>query len=73
MNYFDISVQYTTMINTLTEKNGEEIRTYQAMLQEIKTFYTDLDSMSDKLTGVSSSVDNQISQLEEIIKSSTGK
>jgi len=69
MGYFDLSVQYTQMIGELTEKNTEEISTYQSMIKNIETFYSVLTGMSDKLTVVSTNVNNEIFKLEEILKS----
>lgn len=69
MEYFDLSVKYTQMIGELTEKNREEISTYQSMIKNIETFYSGLNRMSDKLTEVSSSVNTEIFRLEEILKS----
>jgi len=71
MEYFDLSVKYTQMIGELTEKNSEEISTYQSMIHNIETFYSGLNRMSDKLTEVSSNVNTEIFRLEEILKSSS--
>jgi methyl-accepting chemotaxis protein len=67
---FELSVQYTQMISALTEKNGEEISTYQAMIANIGNFYAELNSMSDKLTEISLDVNNEIFKLEDILKGS---
>jgi len=69
MEYFDLSVKYTQMIGELTEKNSEEISTYQSMIKNIENFYSGLNRMSDKLTEVSTNVNTEIFKLEEIIKS----
>ena len=69
MNYFDLSVKYTQMIGELTEKNSEEISTYQSMIKNIENFYSGLNRMSDKLTEVSTNVNSEIFRLEEILKS----
>ncbi len=68
MRYFDLSVDYTKMIEELTERNSSEISTYQSMIKSIEEFYSGLDSMSEKLTDVSSSVNAEIFRLEEILK-----
>jgi methyl-accepting chemotaxis protein len=70
MEYFDMSVEYTAMIGDLTEKNSEEISTYQSMIQNIESFYTGLDRMSHKLTEVSSNLNTEIFRLEKILRSS---
>ena len=67
---FELSVQYTQMISALTEKNGEEISTYQTMIANIGNFYAELNSMSDKLTEISLDVNNEIFKLEDILKGS---
>lgn len=69
MEYFDLSVKYTQMIGDLTGKNSEEISTYQTMIKNIENFYSVLTGMSDKLTDVSSKVNNEIIKLEDILKS----
>jgi methyl-accepting chemotaxis protein len=71
MEYFDLSVKYTRMIGDLTEKNSEEISTYQSMIKNIENFYSGLDKMSDKLNEVSSNVSIEIYKLEEILKSTS--
>lgn len=68
MNYFDLSVTYTLMIEDLTRKNSDEIITYQNMIKNIETFYSGLNRMSSKLTEVSSNVNSEISRLEDILK-----
>ncbi len=70
MEYFDLSVKYTQMIGELTEKNSEEISTYQTMIKNIESFYSGLNKMSEKLTDVSSNVNAEIFKLEEILKGS---
>ncbi len=72
MGYFDLSVNYTQMIGELTEKNSEEISTYQSMIKNIENFYSGLSRMSGKLTEVSSNVNTEIFRLEEILKSTSG-
>jgi len=69
MQYFDLSVSYTRMIGELTEKNSEEISTYQSMIINIERFYSGLNSMSDKLTEVTLNVNTEIFRLEGILKS----
>ncbi len=73
MSYFDSSVNYTSMIDELTEKNSGEIRTYQAMMHKIKDFYSELDLMSDRLTDVSADVNNEISRLETVLAGAYGE
>jgi methyl-accepting chemotaxis protein len=68
MEYFDLSVKYTQMIGELTEKNSEEISTYQSMIKNIEIFYSGLNRMSDKLTEVTTNVNSEIFRLEEILK-----
>ena len=69
MEFFDLSVNYTQMIGELTEKNSEEISTYQTMIKNIENFYSGLNTMSHKLTEVTLKVNTEIFRLEEILKS----
>lgn len=69
MGIFDLSVRYTQMIGELTEKNSEEISTYQSMIKNIESFYSGLNSMSNQLTEISLNVNTEIFRLEEILKS----
>jgi len=68
LGYFDLSVKYAQMIGDLTEKNSEEISTYQKMIANIGDFYANLNVMSDKLTEVSREVNNEIFKLEDLLK-----
>ncbi|MCL1865650.1 MAG: methyl-accepting chemotaxis protein [Spirochaetes bacterium] len=68
LNYFELSVKYAHMIGDLTEKNSEEISTYQTMIANIGDFYSNLNSTSDKLSEISLNVNNEIFKLEDILK-----
>jgi methyl-accepting chemotaxis protein len=68
LGYFDLSVKYAQMIGDLTEKNSEEISTYQTMISNIGDFYGNLNTMSDRLTEISLDVNNEIFKLEDILK-----
>lgn len=70
MQYFNLSVSYTGMIDDLTKKNRDEITTYQKMISSIENFYSDLDSMSIDLKSTSTSVTESIYKLEEILGNS---
>ncbi|MCL1834019.1 MAG: methyl-accepting chemotaxis protein, partial [Leptospirales bacterium] len=68
LEHFELSVNYAHMISDLTEKNSEEISTYQTMITNIGNFYSNLDNMSNELTDISSSVNDEIFRLENILK-----
>jgi len=70
MQYFNLSVSYTGMIDDLTKKNRDEIATYQDMISRIEKFYSDLNKMSDDLKGTSRHVTESIHKLEEILGNS---
>jgi methyl-accepting chemotaxis protein len=68
LGYFELSVKYAHMISDLTEKNSEEISTYQIMITNIGSFYSNLNHMSGQLTKISVDVNNEIFKLEDILK-----
>ncbi|HPS58180.1 MAG TPA: methyl-accepting chemotaxis protein [Spirochaetota bacterium] len=67
MNFFERTVNYTGMINDLTEKNRDEIATYQEMMKKINSFYSELAAMSSSLKDVSTGVTDGITRLESIL------
>lgn len=67
MEYFNLSVRYTGMIDELTLKNRDEISTYQTLISRIERFYSDLTAMSDELKSTSANVTEGIYRLEEIL------
>lgn len=67
MEYFDMSVSYTSMIDELTDKNRDEISTYRSLINRIEQFYSELTGMSDELKGTSANVTEGIYRLEEIL------
>ncbi|MCL2154915.1 MAG: methyl-accepting chemotaxis protein [Leptospirales bacterium] len=68
LEYFELSVKYTHMISDLTGKNSEEISTYQTMITNIGSFYSNLNNMSNQLTDISLDVNNEIFKLEDVLK-----
>jgi methyl-accepting chemotaxis protein len=72
MSFFEKSVNYTGMIKDLTEKNRDEITTYQDMMKKINSFYSELASMSSNLKNISTGVTDGITRLETILVSSPG-
>lgn len=71
MNFFERTVNYTGMINDLTEKNSDEIATYQEMMMNINRFYSELAGMSSKLKDISNGVTDGITRLESILVTTT--
>lgn len=67
MNFFERTVSYTGMISTLTEKNRDEISTYQEMMKKINNFYSELAGMASKLKDVSTGVTDGINRLESLL------
>lgn len=67
MEYFDMSVRYTGMIDELTDKNRGEISTYRNLINRIEQFYSELTAMSDELKNTSADVTEGIYRLEEIL------
>ena len=72
MNFFERTVNYTGMINDLTEKNRDEIATYQEMMMKINSFYSELAGMSSKLKDISTGVTDGVTRLESILVTTTG-
>lgn len=67
MEYFNMSVKYTGMIDNVTAENRKEIATYQDMMNRTEQFYGELNRMSDDLKRISSNVREGIYRLEEIL------
>lgn len=67
MNFFERTVNYAGMINDLTEKNRDEIATYQEMMKKINSFYSELAGMSSKLKDITTGVTDGITRLESIL------
>ena len=67
MEYFNMSVKYTGMIDELTEKNRGEIETYRGLINSISKFYSELNVMSDELKKTALNVTEGIYRLEEIL------
>ncbi|HPX90672.1 MAG TPA: methyl-accepting chemotaxis protein, partial [Spirochaetota bacterium] len=67
MEYFDLSVQYTELIDQLTIKNMYDIATYQQMINRIEKFFAQLTEMSRELDDISRKVNDGFLRLEGII------
>ena len=70
LQYFNLSVQYAGMIDKVTAENREGIINYGDMITKIENFYSDLSAMSDNLNQIISSFSVQVSNLEQILRSS---
>jgi len=67
MEYFNLSVKYTALIDDLTVKNMYDIATYQQMINRIEIFFSQLTEMSRSIDDISGKVNEGFLRLEKII------
>jgi methyl-accepting chemotaxis protein len=67
MEYFNLSVKYTELIDELTVKNMYDIATYQQMINRIESFFSQLTEMSRSIDDISGKVNEGFLRLEKII------